>query len=126
MTCAHETLQRLIMVYMVCNGYMVSPKYMYFYGICIYVLLSEIVGTSYLCVLYRPFSVIILVQILSEAPIANNSEVNIFRRTVMGLIKYPHGDEHKGLEWCNYREFLLGSAFADFLTKLFQAFFHTS
>ena len=86
---------------------------------------QRLLELAYLCVLYRPFSVIILVQILSEAPIANNSEVNIFRRTVMGLIKYPHGDEHKGLEWCNYREFLLGSAFADFLTKLFQAFFHT-
>ena len=86
---------------------------------------QRLLELAYLCVLYRPFSVIILVQILSEAPIANNSKVNIFRRTVMGLIKYPHGDEHTGLEWCNYREFLLGSAFADFLTKLFQAFFHT-
>ena len=47
---------------------------------------QRLLELAYLCVLYRPFSVIILVQILSEAPIANNSEVNIFRRIVMGLV----------------------------------------
>ena len=47
---------------------------------------QRLLELAYLCVLYRPLSVIILVQILSEAPIANNSEVNIFRRIVMGLV----------------------------------------